>query len=185
MCLAVLSVPNSRPVVLNFVRSGDDGRPTLYVTDERRRGERVFSKTSCPHQRTCGAEQGEFTGGVGGAAGQDCCFSENSGGSLGGSAPAAPSRGCCWGEARGASLVADKPSPETASYLGAVDIQMRPIDVPAPSAFTASSSPPRVFYSTPIADNSDPVGCGWTGLGCYSTPSVVRETVRVRGGWWA
>ncbi|OEH74990.1 apicomplexan specific related protein [Cyclospora cayetanensis] len=32
---AILSTPNSNPVVLNFARTGEDGRPTVYVTEER------------------------------------------------------------------------------------------------------------------------------------------------------
>ncbi|KAL8454425.1 hypothetical protein Emed_000146 [Eimeria media] len=32
---AVLSTPNSRPVVLNFARRGEDGKPTVYVTEGR------------------------------------------------------------------------------------------------------------------------------------------------------
>lgn len=34
-CLAVLSTPNCHPVTLNFARKGEDGRPTVYVTEGR------------------------------------------------------------------------------------------------------------------------------------------------------
>lgn len=165
---AVLSVPNSsRPVVLNFVRSGEDGKPTLYITDDRPRGAELktqrrlespgAAKTEarCLSVRNCGG-------------GEDgCSESDVSGLSVLGEGANQGEGGVC--SSFGCPTSTRGVAPATAR-LGAVDIQMRPV-------LLNSVSPAPPVYSLPVSD-SESVGCGWQGIACCAAPAVRAPALR-------